>query len=52
MTEPDYTALSLSYTSEATRYQAGILLLLRSYLNIPPNSPSVHGDINCKVKNN
>ena len=49
VTEPDYTALSLSYTPTPTRYQAGILLMLRSYLTIPPNTASVHGDVNCKV---
>ena len=49
VTEPDYTSLSLSYQPGATRYQAGILLMLRSYLNIPPNTAAVHGDVNCKV---
>lgn len=28
---------------------AGIYLLLRSYLNIPAQTPKVHGDVNCQV---
>ncbi len=38
----------------STRYSAGIYLLLRSYLAIPPNTPVVHGDMDCMVnsKNN
>ena len=48
VTEPDYTALSLSYQPTPTKYQAGILLMLRSWLNIPANTAAVHGDVNCK----
>jgi len=32
-----------------TRYSAGILLLLRGWLDIPPGNPSFHGDMNCRV---
>ena len=49
VTEPDYTSLSLSYQETPTTYSAGILLMLRSYLNIPANTPVVHGDVNCRV---
>ena len=34
-----------------TRYNAGIFLLLRSYLNIPHGHSKVHGDVNCIVPN-
>ena len=38
------------YTSNCrTRYNAGIFLLLRSYLNIPHGHSKVHGDVNCIV---
>ena len=32
-----------------TRYNAGIFLLLRSYLTIPAGASKVHGDMNCPV---
>ena len=32
-----------------TRYNAGIFLLLRTYLNIPAGESKVHGDVNCRV---
>ena len=32
-----------------TRYNAGIFLLLRTYLNIPAGDSKVHGDVNCRV---
>ena len=33
-----------------TRYNAGIFLLLKSYLTIPAGSSVVHGDINCPLR--
>ena len=52
ITEPDYTSLSLTYQESPTKYSAGILLMLRSYLNIPANTPVTHGDVNCKLPSN
>ena len=37
-------------TNFRPEYTAGIFLLLRSYLRIPPHVQRVHGDMNCKVK--
>jgi len=47
--EEDHTALSLTYQVDPTKFTAGILLMLRGGLTIPPNSPVVHGDVNCKL---
>ena len=47
--DPDYTSLSLSYQVQPTEFAAGILLMLRSYLPIPPDTPVTHGDVNCKL---
>ena len=49
ITEPDYTGLSLTYQETPTKYQAGILLMLRGWLHIPANTGVTHGDVNCKV---
>eukprot|EP00095_Tigriopus_kingsejongensis_P003105 maker-scaffold428_size174301-snap-gene-0.22 protein:Tk03105 transcript:maker-scaffold428_size174301-snap-gene-0.22-mRNA-1 annotation:"af109920_1alpha-amidating enzyme precursor 2" len=49
LTTPDHTGLKLYYQAQVTKYSAGIFLLLRSYLSIPPNTAKVHGDINCQV---
>ena len=45
----DFTSLSLSYQVEPTEFDAGILLMLRSQLTIPPNTLVTHGDVNCKL---
>jgi len=52
LSEPDNTALSLTYQTDPTKYTAGIFLLLRGGLSIPPNTPVVHGDVNCKLPSN
>jgi len=46
---PDQTGLSLKYSTQATTYTAGILLMLRGYLTIPPNTEATHGDVNCQL---
>jgi len=50
--EEDHTGLSLTYQVDPTKYTAGILLMLRGGLTIPPNTPVVHGDVNCKLPSN
>ena len=40
----------LSQLSARPKYLAGMYLMLRSYLHIPAHTPKVHGDINCKVR--
>ena len=47
--DEDHTSLSLSYQVQPTEFSAGILLMLRSHLEIPANSPVIHGDVNCKL---
>merc|ERR550519_2601687 len=46
---PDKTGLSLKYRYQATEYTAGILLMLRGFLSIPPNTQATHGDVNCPL---
>jgi len=50
--DADHTGLSLQYQREETKYQAGILLMLRSGLSIPPNTAVTHGDVNCVLPSN
>ena len=66
--DADHTGLSLQYQREETKYQAGILLMLRGGLSIPPNTASTfilgergcnkclqavtHGDVNCVLPSN
>ena len=38
--DADHTGLSLQYQRAETKYQAGILLMLRGSLSIPPNTAS------------
>ncbi len=45
---PD-TSLTLSFCCFSTHYSAGIYLMLRTYLSIPPQTPVIHGDMNCRV---
>jgi len=47
--EADHTTLSLSYSTEPTRFQAGILLMVDGGVVIPPNTEKTHADINCKL---
>jgi len=46
--DPDFSGLQLQFTTKEPKYTAGILLLGRSNLYIPPNTPTTHGDANCK----
>merc|ERR1719220_2604145 len=50
--DPDHTGLSLQFQRSETKYQAGILLMLRGSLSIPPNTPATHGDVNCVLPSN
>ena len=49
VTRPDYSGLDLRYQKEVTRFAAGIFILLRSGLHIPPNKERVVGDVNCRL---
>ena len=40
LSDADHTGLSLQYQRSETKYQAGILLMLRGSLSIPPNTAS------------
>merc|ERR1719370_2380559 len=50
--DADHTGLSLQYQRAETKYQAGILLMLRGGLSIPPNTAVTHGDVNCVLPSN
>ena len=45
--DQDHSGISVMFTDSAPRYTAGMYLLLRSHLNIPPETPVTHGDVNC-----
>lgn len=45
----DHSGLAIAVRREAPKYTAGMFLLLRSQLSIPPNTPAVHGDVNCQA---
>ena len=47
--EADHSGIAITVVDKAPLYTAGMFLLLRSHLNIPPNTPSVHGDVNCQA---
>ncbi len=46
---PDDSGLALTYTRERPDKFAGIFLLLRSFLRIPPGMEAMHGDVSCRV---
>ncbi|XP_040571967.1 peptidyl-glycine alpha-amidating monooxygenase B isoform X3 [Lepeophtheirus salmonis] len=50
--ELDNTGIHFRFQREETKYSGGIYLLARSFLKIPPGTPVVHGEMNCKVKSN
>ena len=45
----DKTGVYIKYTEEKPKYKAGMLLLQRSALTIPPGVDNVTANINCKV---
>ena len=45
----DYSGLAVTVRQKKPKYTAGMFLMLRSQLEIPPNTPAVHGDINCQA---
>ena len=48
--EPDNSGISIMFVDTAPKYTAGMFLLLRSYLNIPPETQATHGDVNCAAQ--
>jgi len=48
--EPDYSGLTLRFTTTEPKYTAGIFLLGRSNLHIPGDTETTHADANCKVE--
>ena len=49
VSEPDHSGIAITVVDRAPTFTAGMFLLLRSHLDIPPNTPSVHGDVNCQA---
>eukprot|EP00096_Caligus_rogercresseyi_P011838 TRINITY_DN4797_c0_g1_i4.p1 TRINITY_DN4797_c0_g1~~TRINITY_DN4797_c0_g1_i4.p1 ORF type:complete len:455 (+),score=106.94 TRINITY_DN4797_c0_g1_i4:63-1367(+) len=47
---PDFTSLQLKYTTNKPNYRAGMIMMLRNFLEIPPRTPKTFGDINCRIK--
>ena len=45
----DNTGAVIKYTDNKPKYNAGMMILLRSRLTIPPGVKNVQADINCKV---
>jgi hypothetical protein len=45
----DTSGFKIHVTSEEPKYLAGILLLYRSHLEIPPFTDKIYGDMNCPV---
>ena len=52
LSEDDHSGISISIRDSAPTYTAGMFLLLRSHLSIPPDTPVIHGDMNCQVGRN
>ena len=48
--EPDHSGISIMFVDTAPKYTAGMFLLLRSHLNIPPETQATHGDVNCAAQ--
>jgi hypothetical protein len=46
----DNSGLALTVSSEAKRYQAGILLLVSTFISIPPNTKQASSDFSCKYE--
>jgi hypothetical protein len=49
LSDADHSGLQLQFTTRQPKYTAGIFLLGVGTLHIPPNTPSTHGDANCKA---
>lgn len=47
LSDPDQSGISLNIVDAAPKYTAGMFLLLRSHLDIPPETAATHGDVNC-----
>jgi len=47
LNDPDQSGISLNIVDTAPKYTAGMFLLLRSHLDIPPETAATHGDVNC-----
>ena len=45
----DHSGLAVTVRQKKPKYTAGMFLMLRSQLEIPHNTPAVHGDINCQA---
>ena len=45
----DHSGIAITVVDKAPAFTAGMFLLYRSQLNIPANTPSVHGDVNCQA---
>ena len=50
LAEKDYSGIAINLVDLAPKYTAGMFLLLRSHLTIPPETPATHGDVNCAAK--
>ena len=48
--EEDHSGISVKMVDSAPKYTAGMFLLLRSHLDIPPETEATHGDVNCQAK--
>ncbi|ODN03814.1 Peptidyl-glycine alpha-amidating monooxygenase B [Orchesella cincta] len=48
----DRSGFSLHVNSEEPKYLAGIMLMYRSMLDIPPFQEKIHGDMNCALETN
>lgn len=46
---PDHSGIRLRLVDNAPKYTAGMFLLLRSHLDIPPDTTGIHGDVNCQA---
>ena len=50
LSDDDHSGISLKIVETAPKYTAGMFLLLRSHLDIPPETAVTHGDANCAAK--
>ncbi|CAG7657333.1 unnamed protein product [Allacma fusca] len=45
----DHSGFKLHVSQEEPKFLAGVMILYRSYLNIPKNTEKIHGDMNCML---
>ena len=50
LADKDYSGIAINLVDLAPKYTAGMFLLLRSHLTIPPETAATHGDVNCAAK--